>query len=264
MKPRKDSQVNKKIDFAWQTSQEIDEYVRKNALILLPVGQTEQHGRHLPLNTDFCIAENIARALAERIKEEIPVLVMPPVWSGYSTREVKRWPGTISLSPDTFMDMVFQICGSLIQMGFRKIVLISCHGNHTGALEVAVRRIADAYGVYMALTVPTILAKDRISSIIETEDIHGGEYETSLMLYLAEDSVEKGKFTDVDRVKIGYGFRGKAFVSTWGLQKSRTGIYGETMKSSREKGARLLESVVEQYLEFLKEFYYLKERKNTK
>ena len=66
----------------------------------------------------------------------------------------------------------------------------------------------------------------------------------------------------MDAIKYSNGLCGS--VSTWGLQKSKTGIYGETTKSSREKGERLLRSIVECYLEFLKEFYYLKEREDTK
>jgi creatinine amidohydrolase len=219
----------------------------------------EEHGKHLPVVTDALIAEKVAYGAAERVKGKVPVLVMPTVWSGYSTHEVKKWTGTISISLDTFMDMVLEICGSLIDMGFKNIVLINAHGNHPGALEVVVRKVADIYGVYIALTMSHAIAKDRIAPLLKAGpkgSCHGGEYETSLMLYLAEELVQKDKFTGVDVLKIKSEFYpGKVFISTWGRQKSKTGIYGDPTVATKETGRKLFEVIVDTYASFLKEYY---------
>lgn len=251
--------MNKNFYFQWMKSEEIEKLSRKDAVVLLPVGQTEEHGKHLPVITDAFIAEKICEKVAEEIHKEIPVVVMPTVWMGYSTKEVKRWAGVISLKIETVMDLVSGICGSLIEDGFKKIVIVSTHGNHTGALRVVVRKIADRYGVYIAMTEPTKIAAEEISKIIEKGwrgSCHGGEYETSLMLYLAEEKVDMKKATDTDYLKINSNFYpGKVFISTWGLQKSKTGIYGAPKAATKEKGEKLFKVIVKKYKKFITEFY---------
>jgi len=246
------------IRFEKNTSDELKEAVKKNTIILLPIGQVEEHGKHLPVSTDLLLAEEVACGVAKKLQGRIPVLVMPAVWSGYSTSEVKKWTGTISISIDTFMDMILGISGSLIEMGFKKIVLINTHGNHPGALEVVVRKIADIYGVYIALAMPHVIAKDRIAPLLKagpSGSCHGGEYETSLMLYLAEDLVQKDKLTRVDVLKIKSEFYpGKVFISTWGRQKSKTGIYGDPTVATKETGRKIFETIIDAYVSFLKEY----------
>jgi len=75
------------------------------------------------------------------------------------------------------------------------------------------------------------------------------------MLYLDEKSVKIEKATEVDILKIDKKFYpSKAFVSTWGLQKSKTGIYGAPKVATKEKGEKIFNAIIEEYLEFLKEF----------
>ena len=242
--------------FVEMTYEELKEAIEKNSIVLLPIGQTEEHGLHLPLKTDAFIAEKICEKIAEISK--IPVIVMPTIYYGYSTKEVYKWPGCPGIKIETFISFVYDICSSLINMGFKKIVIVSSHGNHTGALEVVVRKIADDFGVYMALTIPNVIAKEKINKILEAGwrgSCHGGEYETSLMLYLDEKSVKREKMVNFDILRIEKKFYpGKVFISTWGLQKSKTGIYGAPKAASKEKGERIFNAIVEEYLEFLKEF----------
>jgi len=246
--------MNKK--FVEKTYEELKEAISKDTVVLIPVGQTEEHGLHLPVKTDAFIAEKICEKIAEL--SEIPVLVMPAIYYGYSTKEVFNWHGCPGIKIETFISLVYDICGSLIKMGFKKIVIVSSHGNHTGALEVVVRKIADDFGIYIALTVPTVIAKEKINKILEMGwrgSCHGGEYETSLMLYLDEKSVKMEKATDVDILKIDKKFYpGRVFISTWGLQKSKTGIYGAPEAATKEKGEKIFNAIIVEYLEFLREF----------
>jgi len=247
------------IYFSDQSWPKLEEAVKNNTLIILPIGQTEQHGMHLPLKTDALIAREVAKRVAERIKSEIPVLVTPTVWSGYSMKAVSEWPGTIRLRPETLINMVFDVCGSLIQMRFKKIVLISTHGNHTGMLRTVVREIIDEYGVHMALTFPVVMAKEefeKISKAGKGGSTHAGEYETSLMLYLAEDLVDMSKTTSEDKIAYSSKFYpDKVYWSTWGIQKSKTGVYGDPTVATKETGQRIMEATVENYVEFMREFY---------
>jgi len=247
------------IYFSDQSWPKLKEAAEKNTLIILPIGQTEEHGMHLAIKTDALIAEEVAKGVAERIKDEIPVLVMPTVWSGYSMKVVSKWPGTITLRPETFMEMIFDICSSLIQMGFKKIVFISAHGNHTGMLRTVVREIADEYGAYIALTFPALMAKEefkRISKAGKGGSIHGGEYETSLMLYLNEELVDMDKATSEDKLTYFSKFYPeKVYWSTWGVQKSKTGIYGDPTVATKKTGEKIMEATVKNYIEFIREFH---------
>ena len=254
------------IYFADKKWPELKEAVEKNALIILPIGQVEEHGKHLPVKTDAYIAEEVARRVGKSLKDKIPLLIMPVVWSGYSMKEVSKWPGTMRLKPETLMNLVFDICSSLIEMGFKKIVIVSSHGNHTGALRVVVRKVADQYGIFIALTFPSLMAKEeflKISKAGPKGSCHGGEYETSLMLYLNENLVEMKKATDVDRLRISSEFYpDKVFLSTWGLQKSETGIYGDPTKATKETGKKIMEAIVKNYKRFIKEFYKNEKRQS--
>ena len=246
------------IYFADKKWPELKELIKKDALIILPVGQVEEHGKHLPVKTDTCIAEEVAKRIGESLKDEIPLLIMPAVWSGYSMKSVAKWPGTIRLKQETFINMVFDICSSIIEMGFKKIMIISTHGNHTGALRVVTRNIADAYNIYMALTYPSVMAKEeflKISKAGPKGSCHSGEYETSLMLYLNENLVDMKNATGQDKIIVSSKFYpDKVFLSTWGLQKSKTGIYGDPTKATKETGKKIMQAIINNYQKFIKEF----------
>ena len=123
-----------------QTSPEIKRAAERDALILIPVGQVEEHGPHLPLDCDCIIARETARALAEQIEPDIPVLVLPTVWTAYSIQQVARWPGLITFrEPETMIQMMYDMMASLVHDGFRKIVIINAHGNNPAILELASR-----------------------------------------------------------------------------------------------------------------------------
>ena len=253
------------IYFSDQSWLKLKEAVENNTLIILPIGQTEEHGMHLPVKTDAFIAGEVAKKVAEKIRNQLPVLVMPTIWSGYSMKAVSKWPGTIRLKPETFINMVFDVCGSLIEMEFKKIVLISAHGNHTGMLRTVVRKVADEYSIYMALTFPVLMAKEKFKKISKAGkggSCHAGEYETSLMLYLAEDLVDMSKATSEDKLTYFSKFYpDKVFWSTWGVQRSKVGVYGDPTVATRETGKRIMEATVENYVEFIGEFYNFQPKK---
>ena len=253
------------IYFADQRWPQLHQAIESNALIILPVGQVEEHGKHLPVSTDTAIAEAVARRLAEALAgEDNSALVMPAVWSGYSTKEMTRWPGTMRIRPQVFMDLVFDICDSLIEMGFRKIVLLTSHGHHNGALRVVTRQIADAHNVYMALVSTAALGAQRFSEIRSSGrggSIHGGEYETALMLHLGEP-VDMDQATDEDVMRYHSDFVAgdnfmdgqRVFWSTWGLQESQTGVYGDPTVATAETGREVMDATIANGVAFVKEF----------
>ena len=253
--------------FGELTSPQIAEFVEKNALVLLPIGQTEEHGDHLPVDADTVIAESITQAAAQRLEDDIPVLVMRAIWAGYSGVELTKWPGTVRVRTRVIADYVFDIIHSLAEMGFRKIATVNGHGHHPGILEMVAREIADATGVYIACIEAAKMAAPAVIEHRESEPggcIHGGEFETSLMLYLGacvdmDKAHDRDVFTYHSDHFPGDGFAGSkaAFWSTWGIRRSETGIYGDPTGATAEFGEKIFSTAVSNLCDFLREYYSL-------
>jgi creatinine amidohydrolase len=244
--------------FSDQSWVKLKSFIERDALVILPVGQTEEHGKHLPVGTDAFIGTRLAEALAEKLQADLPALIMPTIWAGYSAREMVRWPGTIVVRPRVLMDYVFDICSSLVEMGFKRVMLLCCHGPHGEILRIVAREIADKYDVYLAVAFPHKIASEQYRKIARSDpkgNVHGDERETSMMLYFGQP-VEMDQATPEDFMSYRSEFRdsGAVFWSTWGVQKSNTGIYGDPTVASSETGKLYFEAMVDGTAGFAREF----------
>lgn len=239
-----------------QTRVQIEENIKKNAVIILPVGTTEEHGAHLPVETDAMIAKYVGDNLGEAcVKANIPVLVMRTVYYGFSMGIVRKWPGCPNIKTRTFMDYIYSMVDSLIREGFRKIVLLDCHGNHDCLLRTVMREIADTHNIFIMTLSPFALAAKTYNALKKDPqgDIHGGEYETSCILHIAPELVDTAAYTNVDAIRCNSPLRGP--VSTWGLQETKTGLFGDPTYASAQLGKACLESAVEEGLKYIKAYY---------
>jgi len=244
--------------FSEMTSPQVGEAARANALVLLPVGQTEEHGPHLPLGTDAMIARAVAARIERELEGEMQVLVMDTVCYGYSVREVAAWPGTVRVEPWTLGALLRNICESLHGMGFRKVAILNAHGNHPGLLEVVSRQLADAPGLDVPVLDVGRLAAEAVGRHTrggEGASCHAGEFETSVMLHLHPELVRTDLYPAGDRVRVSNPAAGAVFWSTWQRQRSRSGIYGDPATASAEQGAALLEAIVAKACAFLRVYY---------
>jgi creatinine amidohydrolase len=254
------------------TSPEIKEAAERGTLILLPVGQVEEHGPHLPLETDCIIARETARVLAEELSGEMPILVLPTVWATYSVREVAKWPGLISFrQPEPLIQMIYDILACLVEGGFRKIVIVNAHGNNPAILELACRRIGGDTGVHPAVTYVLGMSKSIGPKVRRSKPGgcggHAGEEETALLLHLAPELVHMGRASDEDIVQYQSRFfpgdiyseipdrPSGIFWSTWGVVKSKSGVYGDPTAATAETGKALFEEIVRNYKDFAREYY---------
>lgn len=252
--------------FGEQSWLQLKEHIENQSLIILPVGTTEEHGPHLPVDTDARIAEAYGRALAQRVSADIPVLLMDTVRYGYSMSIMRRWPGTIVLRSRVFMDMVFDICRSVLDMGFEKIAVLDCHGHHSGPLNTVSRELCDACGKSIAIISPAVMSRDRFNEIRKSPQggaCHACEWETSLLLHTDPALVDMSKAADEDAINYhsefvaGDGFSGRQMVtwSTWYLQDSKSGVYGAPSCATAETGRAIMDAAVENGARFLKEFH---------
>jgi creatinine amidohydrolase len=243
----------------------LQEYLKKGTLLILPVGTTEEHGPHLPVDTDARIAEAYGTRLAATLVPEIPVLLLDTIRYGYSMKIMRQWPGTIIVRSRVFMDLVFDICRSVLDMGFEKLAILDCHGHHSGPLNTVSREICDACDKAIAIISPATLSRDEFNAVRKSPQggsIHACEWETSLLLYLSPEVVDMSKATPEDIMRYhsefvaGDNFMGRQRVtwSTWYLQGSKTGTYGDPTVACAETGKIITDAAVANGVRFLKEY----------
>jgi creatinine amidohydrolase len=253
--------------FEYLTSEQLRSFIERKALVILGIGTIEEHGRHLPTGTDLFITQRFCDDLCEHLEanSEVPYLSLPAIWTGYSAVEMQRWPGTIRMRTRTVMDMMREITGSLCEMGFDKILILSGHGHHTELLRVVAREIADDHGVYPAVMNFLYLGAKEYNAARKGpsgSSIHGGEDETSVMLHYGYP-VDTESYTSVDHVDYhtefmaGDNFLGstRVFWSTWNYNPSKTGLLGDPTYASAETGRVLIEACVRQTAAFVEEYW---------
>jgi creatinine amidohydrolase len=115
---------------------DVEAYLESDDRIILPVGSTEQHGRHLPLSTDTLVPTELARRLGERSG----VVVAPPLPYGMSLHHL-GFPGSLSLRPETLAHVLRDLLCSIYRHGFRRVFLLNGHGGNTASLQVALANV---------------------------------------------------------------------------------------------------------------------------
>lgn len=204
-------------------------------LVVLPVGATEQHGRHLPATTDTAIAT----ALCEAASARTGVPILPTLSISSSQAHTAAWPGTVALPPRLFVDVVIEIARWVRASGFTKLLIVNAHVGNAAPLKVAIDdlRLAGELRVgavnWWELT-PEIHA----SVAADADDWHANAAETSLMLHLRPELVDEIEFRD-DPDRTG----GLVFSYTV-AETSIDGLTGTPSRASAEEGARLFEAAV--------------------
>ncbi len=213
------------------TMPEFEAGLKKTRTVLIPFGSTEEHGSHLPLDTDTIQAVEVGRKLALRR----PIFIAPPIHYGVC-RSTSEHPGTISITTETLKALTLDIVGSLRAQGLSNFILISGHagGTHTSALidagEELLRRYAD---IRIAVLNEYVLAASEGRNIIETEgDSHAGEIETSRILHTHPHLVKGTAKEEYPSFPPGILVKNKR--KFW-----PGGVWGDPTKASAEKGARL-------------------------
>ena len=208
-------------------------------LCLLPVGATEQHGPHLGVGMD----SRNATLLCEAVSRETGAPVLPALSYGCSLGHSRRWPGTLSLQPQTLMDVVVQLFEWLYHTGFKRLFIINGHvGNFAPlrcALEIIRSRWDDA--LVRICNVAEISARVRAGFFADAEDWHANAAETSLMLAHAPELVRPDKLSaadDEDRTG------GLVFAHPVN-RTSRNGVTGFPSRSTIRQGESLFRMMVE-------------------
>jgi len=225
------------------TMTEFKKGLKKTKTIIFPFGTVEEHGNHLPLNTDMLIVYEILKEVIKKRK----VFLAPPVYYGVCTSTSKH-PGTIGISAETLRRLTYDLIVNAYAQGFRNIFLITGHGGglHSSALrEVSEILVPQLKGLKIAVICPYEFMSKEIGEIAETEnDSHAGEIETSLVLALRPELV-KG------RSKEDYPSMPKPFIVSDKMRYWRSGVWGDPEKATPEKGKRVIDIVVRRIIELI-------------
>lgn len=230
------------------TSPEFRELSQRIKGVILPVGSIEAHGPHLPLGTDlFTIYE-----ICKRVIKKVEVFLAPPLYFGLcrSTRDI---PGTLSLRGESLKGLLFDLLESLYRQGLRSFVILSGHagGTHNAFLVDTAETFIEKFPSSRFFVADIIsLLKDILRELgIPERDSHAGEWETSLMLYLRGELVKP----------LDLAFEDYPAFPKFQIVKNKelywaSGIWGNPLKASSEKGQIISERLISKLVKHLTEF----------
>lgn len=237
---------------------QIGDALTDRSIVVQPVGAIEQHGPHLPLNTDWLIAERVAAAAVERVAADLDVWLLPS--QAYSKSNEHAWSaGTIWLSAETLLAVLDDIGRCVATTEARKLVFFNGHGGNSALIGVANREIRLAHGLMTFLAHPGV-PPDQGGESAAGElgmGIHAGTDETSIMLHLAPELVDMSLATrnvpehlsDNRYVRfggsVGFGWLSNDF--------GPDGHIGDPTVATAERGAVLFDQAVTAFVEALLE-----------
>ena len=162
---------------------------------VLPVAAIEQHGPHLPVSVDTTLVEGVIQATLPHLEADLPVLFMPTQAVGKSNEHI-RFPGTLTLSAQTLMNVWMELGACVARTGIKKLVLLNSHGGQVSVMDIVARDLRTAHDLIVFstnwYTLP--LGADVLGLFPPEEHrfgIHAGDMETSMMLALEEISGDR-------------------------------------------------------------------------
>mgnify|MGYP003587720920 CR=1 FL=1 len=259
----------KPYEYAKLTWPEVNEAVKAGKVAIIPVGMIEDHGHHLPIDTDLVLANAMVNKLAERIPDEIVVLPAQPY--GYSPHHIDG-PGVITIHWDTYINYLKDICDCLCYHGFRKIIMINGHGSNRPVMQMAARlSLVDNPDCHVAS-----LSWFELKGVQEAfKKIRGSEYcshadEAETSVYLAADPdkvyMDKAVVKEYDERVFKHFGQGDLFnnppawhansvqLNEYWSTVTKTGVFGDPSIASAEKGKVLLDAFATEMVEIVREF----------
>ncbi len=251
--------MEKEYLLANMTWQEVEKRLKECKIALVPIGSTEQHGPALPLSTDHYIATQFTHRAAEMIWDEQKVVVTPTITFGFSPHHME-FKGTITLSELTLSSMIADICHSLAQHGFEKIVLVNGHGGNETAISNALHDMQGNIDAKVYHVNWYSLAGDKIKEIVTPPVYHACDMETSVAWYLGQRVLED-KRVDEPGKSLVPGFiipdmlstGPRASVSYNFKEITKSGVVGYSTKATKEKGKLITDTVLENLGSFIRE-----------
>jgi creatinine amidohydrolase len=234
------------------------------AVVVLPVAATEQHGPHLPVSVDATLVNGVVNASLAHLPADLPVLFLPTQQIGKSNEHI-RFPGTLTLSAQTLISVWMELGASVARAGFKKLVLLNSHGGQVSVMDIVARDLRTAHDLIVYHTSWYNLplgdaAMGQFSPHEHRFGVHAGDIETSMMLALAPQLVDMAQAknfhsTSQDRAAqypvLGNGSSAKL---GWQMQDyNPQGAAGNAAAATAAKGHALLGAAGVQLAKLLQE-----------
>ena len=229
---------------------EISNRLSKHSILCLPIGSLEQHGPHLPLNTDIVLAEGLTERIILRWGESFDLWQLPTI-SISLAREHEWAPGTMSLSIQGMTTLLRDLGREIARaMPTRNLAIINGHGGNRGILEALAQDLRADFDLNACILHPSALLEfDENGAIPE---IHAGKNETSMMLAIAPQLVRQDLIAQLQRPTAREVIRNTvlSFEVTWPwtTQDERIadmGVIGDARAASAELGQRIVDHAVD-------------------
>jgi creatinine amidohydrolase len=244
---------------SYMTWPEVKALDKSQALVVLPVGATEQHGHHLPVYTDTLISSGVLERAMDRLEDEVPAYRLSPITISKSN-EHRGFPGTLWISAKTLYDVLFDIARSVHESGFRKLCFFNGHGGNVGILHAVSRDIRDEFGMTVFVgSAGTFLEEPPLPEGVDPREkkwgIHANFSETALIKAMKPELVKEDKarpcFPNYPDSEIG--LIGKGYAQWKTEDWSATGVFGDPTHVTDEIAADYLERAVSGTVRFIKE-----------
>lgn len=248
---------------AEMTTEEVRKTVEKAKVAIIPIGSIEEHGPNLPVGTDYFIADEVGR----RVAEKTDVIVTPTIPFGISVHHMD-FPGTIALTPETLTGLLTDICSSLIRHGVRTILVINGHGGNTPVITEALRYFQDKIREENGLKVFIVQVLRIASALSDTVRAwgpgHADRREVSAILAIRPDLVKHEQLDAqrpaalTDRITIETFDTVKFGPATLTMllhtkQISNAGTFGQTTGGKPEVGEEIFEKTAQYLAELVEE-----------
>lgn len=252
-------------NFAYLSWKQVDALPRERTLLVLPTAAIEQHGHHLPLATDTLINNLLLGKALESIAPELPIFALPAVCYGKSNEHL-GFPGTLSVSAQTFLAVVRDLGASIAAGGFKKLVLYNTHGGNTSLVDICARDLRAEFGLRTFTLFGSAGASfEGVSEQERTYGFHAGEIETAFLMHATPELVQRSEFTsnyiarieDPDLVKPEGSFVNFAWLTK---DIAPSGVLGDPSGATAENGARWITEAAARVAEALLAIYAFEPR----
>lgn len=250
--------------FSQKTTNEIKNLASDpRSLVILPLGSIEQHGPHLPLDTDTFILEFILTGACMKSKHRDNMLILPTIPYGFSHLHT-GFPGTISIIEGKLLsELIISIGRSILNMGFKKMLMLSWHGGNYCLMHDAAyalkKEFPKAFIAYISFT--EFLSKE-ILDLVKPPIYHADDLETSIMLAIRGRVLEK-ELEELKKkhehshhplgelISLDFARRARLRVPVLMEEYTPDGVIGDVSHSDPERGAKIIEIVINNLTEVI-------------
>jgi creatinine amidohydrolase/Fe(II)-dependent formamide hydrolase-like protein len=242
---------------ARMTWMEIRDLDKQEGAVVLPFGSLEQHGPHLSIDTDLYFADRFLDLALAKLGEDVACWRLPILPISRSGEHV-GFPGSLWLTSETLLKVIEEITAGIAASGFRRVVLLNCHGGNIALLEVAARDVRVRTGLMAFTLFPPALLPDPVE-VDERErvfGIHANDWETSVMLELSPERVRP------ERRDVSYPqfesetlrLEGAAANVAWASRDLvSSGTFGDARSATAERGRARIDPMIDRLAAVLAE-----------